>query len=104
MMALLGALGGLRGDSMNQRATDRPPETASTDRRTFLRGLAAVVAAAGVDPDWTTAADERQPQSAVSAPRRAPAGSLVGVQMGPHTMLDEGIGRCLDLIKDSAAI
>jgi hypothetical protein len=26
------------------------------------------------------------------------------IQMGPHTMLDEGIERCLDLIQDTAAI
>ena len=26
------------------------------------------------------------------------------IQMGPHTMLDEGIDRCLDLIQDTAAI
>jgi hypothetical protein len=27
-----------------------------------------------------------------------------GIQMGPHTMLDEGIERCLDLIQDTAGI
>lgn len=27
-----------------------------------------------------------------------------GIQMGPHTMLDEGIERCLDLIQETAAI
>ena len=27
-----------------------------------------------------------------------------GIQMGPHTMLDEGIERTLDLIQDTAAI
>jgi len=27
-----------------------------------------------------------------------------GIQMGPHTMLDEGIERCLDLIQDTAAV
>src|SRR5215813_7245280 len=26
------------------------------------------------------------------------------IQMGPHTMLDEGIERCLDLIQDTAHI
>jgi hypothetical protein len=26
------------------------------------------------------------------------------IQMGPHTMLDEGIERCLDLIQETAGI
>lgn len=29
---------------------------------------------------------------------------LNAIQMGPHTMLDEGIERCLDLIQKTAAI
>jgi hypothetical protein len=29
---------------------------------------------------------------------------FVGIQMGPHTMLDEGINRCLDLVQQTAAI
>src|SRR5947207_12755680 len=27
-----------------------------------------------------------------------------GIQMGPHTMLEEGLDRCLDLIQDTAHI
>jgi hypothetical protein len=29
--------------------------------------------------------------------------AFVGIQMGPHTILDEGIERCLDLIQETAA-
>jgi hypothetical protein len=29
---------------------------------------------------------------------------FVGIQMGPHTILDEGIDRCLDLIQETAAV
>src|SRR5207244_4333707 len=29
---------------------------------------------------------------------------VVGIQMGPHTMLDEGIEPCLDLIRATAGI
>lgn len=37
--------------------------------------------------------------------QQAPAAArFAGIQMGPHTMLDEGIDRCLDLIQDTAAI
>jgi hypothetical protein len=39
-----------------------------------------------------------EPQTPTPAPR------FNGVQMGPHTMLDEGIDRCLDLIQETAAI
>ena len=33
-----------------------------------------------------------------------PADTLIGIQMGPHTMLDEGIAQTLDLIQQNAAI
>jgi hypothetical protein len=60
----------------------------ASDRRTFLKGAAAA--------------------SAVSALAAAPAppksDPFNGIQMGPHTILDEGIDRCLDLIQDTAAI
>src|SRR3954467_927228 len=40
-----------------------------------------------------------------SVPRAmAPATGFVGIQMGPHTMLDEGIEHTLDLIQETAAI
>jgi hypothetical protein len=38
-----------------------------------------------------------------STPRRM-ADPFVGIQMGPHTMLDEGIEHCLDLIGRTAAV
>jgi hypothetical protein len=34
----------------------------------------------------------------------APAGTFNGIQMGPHTILDEGIDRTLDLIAETAAV
>lgn len=36
--------------------------------------------------------------------RAAPAGTFNGIQMGPHTILDEGIERTLDLIQSTAAV
>ncbi|HXS93978.1 MAG TPA: hypothetical protein VN736_05190 [Candidatus Limnocylindrales bacterium] len=53
-------------------------------RRGFLKGLAALPALAAAEP---------QPRTPFN-----------GIQMGPHTMLDEGIDHCLDLIQDTAAI
>ena len=36
--------------------------------------------------------------------RHAAARPFNGIQMGTHTVLDEGIEHCLDFIQDSAAI
>lgn len=74
------------------------------DRRDFLRGLAAAIGTAGVSLNWSEATAAGQTRGPASKPLKAPAGNLVGIQMGPHTMLDEGIDRCLDLIQDTAAI
>lgn len=57
-------------------------------RRDFLKGAA--LAAATL------------PGEAASSP--PPAGKFNGIQMGPHTMLDEGIDRALDLVQQTAAI
>ncbi len=61
------------------------------DRRDFLKGLAALPAVAAA------AAAEQQ------APVRKPE-LFNAIQMGPHTILDEGIDRCLDLIQETAGI
>jgi hypothetical protein len=45
------------------------------------------------------------PATATGMPAAAPATPLfVGIQMGPHTLLDEGIEPCLDLIGETAGI
>src|SRR4029079_6580330 len=70
------------------------------DRRDFLRSLAAIAGTVRV-ADWWTPPLQGQPRPAASAatpPFRA------GIQMGAHTMLDEGIEPCLDLLRDTAAI
>src|SRR3954468_23759555 len=51
-------------------------------------------AARGVAPRWILTAESRSPV----------AERFVGIQMGPHTMLDEGIEHTLDLIQETAAI
>lgn len=82
-------------------------EAGAVDRRDFIRQFAALFAAAGVGIDYATRADAA-PVTATpgqaDAPLRAPANNLVGIQMGPHTMLDEGIEPCLDLIQETAGI
>jgi hypothetical protein len=57
----------------------------TTGRRHFLKGASALSLAGGLT-------------------QAAPARRFNGIQMGPHTMLDEGLDRCLDLIQDTAAI
>ena len=63
------------------------------NRRSFLEALIAAAAAG-------TAA---RPALAIPV-QRSPAGTFNGIQMGPHTILDEGIERTLDLIAETAAI
>ena len=58
-------------------------------RRDFIRQTAGVSALA------QTAAAQQRPQT---------ADKFIGIQMGPHSLLDEGIDRCLDLIQDTAAV
>ena len=74
------------------------------DRRDFIRALATMFAAAGAGLGVVPRADAapRPGQSTPAAPNHGPG--LVGIQMGPHTMLDEGIEHCLDLIQKTAAI
>jgi hypothetical protein len=69
--------------------TDPSEDASGIDRRVFIERLAAA-AAVGVVP--------RQSEQA----QRRPAGTFNGIQMGPHTMLDEGIERTLDLLAETA--
>lgn len=56
-------------------------------RRKFLKGMMAM-------PALSAAAQQAAPPSAL----------FNAIQMGPHTMLDEGIDRSLDLIQETAGI
>src|SRR5689334_17378643 len=73
-------------------------------RRDFIRELTSMLALAQVGVPISL--DEHSSSDAdVSLPRQSRApGSVVGIQMGPHTMLDEGIEHTLDLIQETAAI
>jgi hypothetical protein len=70
-----------------------------TDRREFLQSLAAIVAAAPFTPRTT---DGGRPTIEAGMGAAAAAGRLIGVQMGAHTMLDEGIEPALDLCRGTA--
>ena len=71
------------------------------DRRDFVRTVAGI-AAGGV----TLGAAEPGHGAVTSHQERVriPRDTVIGIQMGPHTMLDEGIEHTLDLIQETAAI
>jgi hypothetical protein len=75
-------------------------------RRGFVGTLAAMVAAMEVGFDTIGVGPARaQGSGKIQGPTpKKPDLALVGIQMSPHTMLDEGIEACLDLIQDTAAI
>ena len=79
---------------------DRPDAT-SNDRRAFIQELAAMFAAAGAGLSWPGPA---QAAPDTRATGQTPSRAMVGMQVGPHTMLDEGIDRSLDLIQKTAAV
>src|SRR5215510_6593904 len=70
------------------------------DRRAFIEFLASLAAVTAASP--AAAADVESPPQ-LAAPGR-PTGTFNGIQMGPHTILDEGIDRTLDLIAETAGI
>lgn len=67
-------------------------------RRRFLKEIAgpALVGAAVGEGQQPTARDRRNSPGT--------SDKFVGIQIGPHTMLDEGIEHTLDLIADTAAV
>jgi hypothetical protein len=71
------------------------------DRREFLQQVAVLAAAMGIDPFDTAEAHEAAGQTPADF---KPVGTTVGIQMGPHTILDEGIDHTLDLIGESAGV
>jgi len=73
-------------------------------RRDFIRELSSMLALSRVGLPMPL--DEHSStELEVSALRQSRVpGSVVGIQMGPHTMLDEGIEHTLDLIQEKAAI
>lgn len=61
------------------------------NRRTVLKGLGVAAAAGALG------------RSARASSAEAGKEPFVGVQVGSHSMFDEGIDRCLDLLQENAA-
>jgi len=89
-----------------KKDADKAGQDARTlGRRDFIRGVAAVVAAAevgqGAAGAQTGPKTPPQPLNRAEVKAKAP---FVGIQMSPKSMLDEGIEHVLDFIKDTAAV
>jgi hypothetical protein len=67
--------------------------SSSLGRREFMRGAASISAIA-----------QAQQRPADAQRNARPATPFVGIQIGPHSLFDEGIDRCLDFIQETAAI
>ena len=76
-------------------------DSADMDRRDFVLSVAGLAAAAAT-PRLASASTRDSTQGPAHV--QIPADALIGIQMGPHTMLDEGIPQTLDLIQETAAI
>src|SRR5262245_53271952 len=80
------------------------PSASAVGRADFLKQLAAAGATASL-PGFSSGGTAKETPGASLRPMpAAPADNLVGIQMGPHTMLDEGIEHCLDLCQETASI
>ena len=75
----------------------------TSDRRDFILQLAAIVAAASREMSHATPLGAALSDSQTATPQDL-ASSVVGMQVGPHTMLDEGIEHSLDLIQRTAGV
>lgn len=73
-------------------------------RRDFIRELTSMLALAHAGIPMSHADDLATDVAASTLRQSRASGSLVGIQMGPHTILDEGIEHTLDLIQETAAI
>ena len=71
-------------------------------RRDFIRDIAAISAIAPLGSGAALSAQEAT--AAPSARKALSAETFIGIQMGPHSLFDEGIDRCLDLVQETAAI
>jgi hypothetical protein len=73
----------------------------SMDRREFIRGVAAGATLAAAGLGNVRAATDAGEGAATPTAAGAP---FVAIQMSPHSMLDEGIEKCLDLVQETAAV
>ena len=84
---------------MTDDTSDRPP----FPRRDFIRELTGMLAL--TQAGFRTPRHELPDNEDALIQARPPAADrFVGIQMGPHTILDEGIEHTLDLIQETATV
>ena len=100
----------VNGGFSNPQDTHTGPETSeltsgqAIPRRDFLQrvALASATTGAGLAGSESNEIPLTTNWARALPPKRSKP--FIGIQMGPHTMLDEGLNRCLDLIQESAAV
>jgi len=94
------------GPTEHEKQNDSIETSVSSDnnltRRDFMRDLAAISAIAPLASG--TAVKAQQAAAPASARKPLSADTFIGIQIGPQTLFDEGIERCLDLIQETAAV
>jgi hypothetical protein len=93
-----------KGKSMGKGASYLSPKGQEVGRRDFIRNVAAMVAATKVSLGSADITNTQEAADIAVKPGDKPDVPVIGIQMGPHTMLDEGIEHVLDLIRETAAV
>jgi hypothetical protein len=94
------------GPTREEKPDNTVESTAAPDtnltRRDFIRDVAAISAISPLGPAATVTVQQAAAPS--SARKTLSADTFIGIQMGPHSLFDEGIERCLNLMRDPAAV
>ena len=78
-----------------------------TGRRKFIKSIGTAGAAAATAPLWTSCEDKSTEKKAVNKEIAANVkleDPTIGVQISPHSILDEGVDHCLDLLKEKGQV
>jgi hypothetical protein len=89
--------------SIPETTSSLPSDPAKAGRRAFIQKMTGLAVATQLGLGTDAQAKAEQSVASTAFPK-APLDNLVGIQMGPHTLLDEGIEHALDLIQETAAI
>lgn len=81
-----------------------PPHDPTLRRREFILDLAGMLAVGQTGLNFPASPIATVAADAATKSHDIASGKVVGIQMGPHTILDEGIERTLDLIQETAGI
>ena len=89
---------------MRKTNNNSAPGNQAIGRREFMRSVVAMLATTEAALGSSVKSNAREDKDTVNKLVKKPNAPVIGIQMGPHTMLDEGIEHVLDLIQDNAEI